>query len=61
MHDVVKQTHRIQRITLHMYETFINFQANVHNMILKPKNDPTKKVHHAGFMIKDEYVDTIIK
>ena len=45
---------------MHRYVAFINFQADVHNMILELKKDLEKKVHHAGFMVTDEDVDALI-
>ena len=60
MCDVIKNKYRIRVVTVQRYAMFINFQAGVHNIILELKEDPTKKAHPTGFMIKNADVDTII-
>ena len=60
LRDVVHRSHQIHAATVHRYAAFINFQARAHNMILEPKKDSARQVHHAGFMLKDEDVDEII-
>ena len=59
--DVIKQKHRIREATVWRYATFINFQVGFHNIILEPKEDPTKQAHPTGFMIKNVNVDVIIQ
>ena len=58
--DVIRRTHRIWRAIVHRYAAFIIFQAGAHNIVLEPKNDPTKQAHNVGFMITYVNVDAIV-
>ena len=47
-------------MNIHRYTALIKFQADAHTITVLPTKDPLKKVHHAYFMVIDEYVDAII-
>ena len=46
---------------VHRYAAFISFHGGAHNIMLETKKDLAKQVHHAGVMVMDEDVDTIIQ
>ena len=46
---------------MHMYASFVKFEADIHNINLLPTKAPHRQIHQARFNVTDDDVDAIVK